>query len=233
MVDQPPLPPSSSPDRDALAAELALGLLDGIDRAEALRLCLSDPGFAAEVEAWSLRLSPLLGAIPAIAPSPHVWKAVEARIGGAQGASVVRSLRLWRGSALLSGALAASLALFITLRPAALQAPGPVAVSQLASTTGAATMAIAYDPQKGVLRLSPTALDDARKSPELWVIPGDGVPRSLGIIRADGRELAVDPGLRPFLKGGVTLAITLEDAATAPHKAPSTTPILTGKITII
>jgi anti-sigma-K factor RskA len=56
-------PSGSPPDREALAAELALGLLEGADRAEALRLCLSDPAFAAEVEAWGLRLSPLLGTI--------------------------------------------------------------------------------------------------------------------------------------------------------------------------
>ena len=48
------------PEQDLLAAELALGLLDGTERAEALRLCLSDPAFARAVDAWSIRLSPLL-----------------------------------------------------------------------------------------------------------------------------------------------------------------------------
>jgi anti-sigma-K factor RskA len=62
MVD--PAPPPS--DREALAAELALGLLDGPEWAEALRLCLSDPEFGAEVGAWSLRLSLLLDAVPAV-----------------------------------------------------------------------------------------------------------------------------------------------------------------------
>jgi len=39
-------------ERDALAAELALGLLEGQARADALRLSLSDPAFAALVTAW-------------------------------------------------------------------------------------------------------------------------------------------------------------------------------------
>ena len=232
MVDQPLLPPTA-PDEDARAAELALGLLDGAERAAALRRWLSDPAFAADVEAWRLRLSPLLDAIPAATPPMRVWRAVEARVDTGTTATIVRRLRLWRGGALISGALAASLAVFIVLRPAELRVPTPVAVSQLAGTQGTATMAIAYDAKKGVLRLSPTTLDSPTKSPELWVIPDDGVPRSLGIIRAGSRDLPIDAGLRPLLKGGVTLAITLEDAATAPHQAPSATPILTGKITII
>lgn len=230
MVDES----APSPDHDALAAELALGLLDGAERAEALRLCLSNPAFAAEVEAWKLRLSPLLSDAAEVAPSHRVWRAVEARIGDGE-VSVMRRLRRWQAGALLSGAIAASLALMIVVRPsdAPRPAPGPVAVSQLASAQNATTITIAYDPARGILRLSPTTLETATKSPELWVIPDDGVPRSLGIIRAKGRELTVDGSLRRYLTGGVTLAITMEDAASAPHKGPSAPPILSGKITII
>jgi len=229
MVDTTP-PPS---DREAFAAELALGLLDGLERAEALRLCLSDPEFAAEVETWSLRLSPLLHAVPAVQPPEHLWTAVEARIGGARTVTAMRALRWWRSGAIAASALAASLALFIALRPAEVQGPAPVAISQLAGAAGSATMAIAYDPRQGTLRLSAASLETGAKSPELWVIPEDGVPRSLGIVRADGGELAVDGALARFLRNGVTLAITLEDPATAPHKAPTSLPVLTGKISII
>lgn len=94
-------------------------------------------------------------------------------------------------------------------------------------------MAIAYDPRQAMLRLSPTSLENGAKSPELWVIPKDGVPRSMGIIQAKGREMPVDAALAKYLKSGVTLAITMEDAASAPHKAPTSLPILTGKIVII
>lgn len=229
MVD-----PSPSPsDRDALAAELALGLLEGTDRTEALRLCLSDPAFAAAVEAWSLRLSPLLHAIPPVQPPEHVWSAVEARTGGGRHVADVRSLRLWRRGALVSGAIAAGLALFLAVRPADVPAPAPMAVSQLAGAQGNAIMAIAFEPRQGVLRISTAALRTGDKSPELWVIPQDGVPRSLGIIQAGGQELAVDAAHAKFLTSGVTLAITMEDAASAPHKAPSSPPVLTGKITVI
>lgn len=220
-------------DREVLAAEFALGLLDGPERAEALRLCLSDQMFAAEVEAWRLRLSPLLQAVPSVDPPEQVWATIEARIGSGRAAPTIRSLRFWRGAALVSGALAASLALFIIMRPADLKNPASMAVSQLANAEGAAAMAISYDPQQGLLRLSAASLATGAKRPELWVIPQDGVPRSLGVIQADGGTLSVDKALRGFLQNGVTLAITLEDGATAPHKAPSSSPVLTGRMTII
>ncbi|HEX7854807.1 MAG TPA: anti-sigma factor [Sphingobium sp.] len=226
MVDRP-LPP----DRADLAAELALGLLDGAERAEALRLCLSDPGFAAEVEAWGHRLSPLLDTTPHKEPSSRVWNAIEARTTDRSSTGLVRSLRLWRGGAVAASAIAACLALVLLIPRSA--SPEAVGVSQLADAQGATTMAVSYDPQAGVLRLGPNQLASGAKSPELWIIPEDSIPRSLGLIRAQGGKLSVETRLRQFLRNGVTLAITLEDPATAPHKAPTALPILTGKISII
>lgn len=228
MADQ-----TLSDEQQALAAELALGLLEGQERAKALRLCLADTRFAVEVETWRHRLSPLLDGIPETAPPDTVWQAIDARLGNRQASGAVRSLHLWRGGALVASAIAAALALVLVTRPAAQPAQTTIGISQLASAQGAVHMAISYDPQKGVLRLGRSAMERGARSPELWVIPEDGIPRSLGIVARNGGSLPVDENLRPFLRDGVTLAITLEDAATAPHKAPTSPPILTGKITII
>jgi anti-sigma-K factor RskA len=228
MVDTP-----EPPRREDLAAELALGLLDGEERAEALRLCLSDPGFAAAVESWGLKLAPLLADIPAAAPPPPVWTAIEARLDASPPAGVVRRLRLWRLGALGSAALAASLALFIFLQPPELAPRTEMAVAQLTGAGGAQAITVAYDPEQGVLHVSQASLGGQAKGPELWVIPADGVPRSLGMIAGEARNLPVGAGLRSYLKEGATLAVTLEDPATAPHAAPTSTPILTGKISTI
>lgn len=228
MLDAP-----TPSERDDLAAELALGLLEGDERAKALRLCLADPSFAAQVELWSHRLSPLLDFATEQTPPNHIWSAIAARIGG-QSVPVraVRRLRFWQGSALLSGAIAAGLALVLVTRPAP-EPSGAVGLSQLADAQGAATMAISYDPQSGVLRMGTSQIASGAKSPELWVIPADGVPRSLGIISPQGGKHSVSEDLRAFLQNGATLAITLEDAASAPHAAPTSAPVLTGKISII
>jgi len=48
-----------------------------------------------------------------------------------------------------------------------------------------------------------------------------------------GTKKDVDPALRPLLTADATLAITMEDAATAPHAAPNGLPVMTGKISMI
>ncbi|MPS70076.1 MAG: hypothetical protein E2586_16475 [Novosphingobium sp.] len=221
--------------RSDVAAELALGLLEGEDRAAAQRLRLSDPVFAGEVDAWAARLSPLLAAIPAAEPPTHLWDKVAARIDSGAPRNpepaLIRRLRAWRAGAIFAASIAACLALFILVRPAEDRTKMPMSVSQLAGAEGSATMAVAYDPKAGMLHLSPHSLGGNGKSPELWVIPEDGVPRSLGVMQS--AVLAISPDMRPMLTDGATLAITLEDSAGAPHKAPSTAPILTGKITTI
>ena len=227
--------PVTPEERDHLAAELALGVLDGEERARALRLVLQDAGFARDVERWGYRLAPLLAVIPGEAAPAHVWRSVEARI--AEPARPVSRERFWRFSALGAGALAASLALLLFTRAPTPIAPAPtaapqVAVSQLARADGKDVLPVRYDAATGTLHLGRSALATGGKSPELWVIPADGVPRSLGMLPAQGR-LAVRDALRPFFKDGAVLAVSLEDASTAPHEAPSATPILTGTITTI
>lgn len=242
MADTPPDSPEA--DRDALAAELALGLLDGAERADALRLCLSDPAFAAAVEAWSLRLAPLLDVIAPAEPPSHIWTAVEARIGmaaAAPHANIASRLKAWRAGALAAGAMAACLALVIAFRPAQLAEPAPpapsaaapVAVAQMAGAGDTTPIAVAYDRNAGVLRVGAQALAADGKSPELWVIPRDGVPRSLGLLAGAGAPVTVRPALRPFLHDGATLAVTMEDPASAPHRGPSGKPVMSGTISSI
>jgi len=226
--------PMTPLDRDMLAAELALGVLGPAERADALRLCLSDPDFAAAVEQWGLRLSPLLADPPSVEAPAHVWPMVAARVGSGDHVSKhIRTIRRWRGIAGISCAVAAALGLFILVRPPNTPSPASIGVAQLADASGAGALAIAYDQSRGTLRLSRAMLGDSNKRPELWVIPSDGKPRSLGLINGDNGTLAIDRSLQHFLAEGVTLAITLEDPATAPHPAPTSAPILTGKISII
>jgi anti-sigma-K factor RskA len=230
--------PLDPEDRDVLAGELALGLLDGEDHARANRLRLSDPGFAAAVAAWNERLAPL-GAGFEAQPSPALWPAIQRRLKSPEDVLVRRGLRRWRFGAIASGALAASLAAVIVLRPAPapveiVRAPDRVAVAQLGAEGAPALLAANYDPAGGILRIRAMRLPDSALAPELWVIPADGVPRSLGLVAASGvSRVAVSAGHQRLLQDGATLAITLEPRDGAPHKAPSSTPIAAGKISTI
>ena len=224
---------------DALAAELALGLLDDEDRASAMRLCLSDRSFAAAVDAWRARFAPLHAAFEE-APAPDVWPAIERRLIAFDDTRLRRALARWRMGAIASGALAASLAAFVVLRPPSppavriVPAPEQAAIAQLGSDDAAALLAANYDPAGGVLRIRAVRMPASALAPELWVIPEDGVPRSLGLVAADGvSKVGIAPQTRALLRDGATLAVTLEPRDGAPHRAPSSAPIAAGKISTI
>jgi len=74
--DQPEL-------RDRLAAEYALGTLQGRARERFRSLMRYDPGLRARVATWEARLAPLSDAIPARHPRAAAWAAIAARLGHA------------------------------------------------------------------------------------------------------------------------------------------------------
>src|SRR5258708_27709836 len=75
-----------SEDHIALAAEYALGTLDGEERAQAEAMISVDKEFAAMVEAWSTKLGALNQMVGSVEPSPEVWDRIKmaAGLSGAQ-----------------------------------------------------------------------------------------------------------------------------------------------------
>ncbi len=225
-----------TPELTAMAAELALGVLEGEERAEALRHSLANPAFAAMVRKWEDRLDPL-GEGFAEAPPPNLWPSIEARLDAQPRSKEIRQVRFWRNSAALASALAACLVAVIIMRPAAMpeavSPPDQATIAQLAGADGT-LLAANLDPDSRLLRIRAVTLPASKLVPELWIIPADGVPRSLGLFNPDGTTQIVVPStLSPLLVDGTILAVSLELAEGAPHTAPSTTPIATGKISTI
>jgi anti-sigma-K factor RskA len=111
--------------------------------------------------------------------------------------------------------------------------PDQSAIAQL-DGEGGPLLAANYTPAAGQLQVRSLDLPDSKLTPELWLIPADGVPRSLGLIGTSGTtRINVPLNLRAYLVDGTVLAVTLERAETAPHKAPTSTPIAAGKISTI
>lgn len=228
--------PLTPEERDALAAELALGVLEGEDRAQALRLQLADPEFAAEVAAWAQRLCELHAGFDE-APPRDLWNAIEQRLQGPSIVALEARVRRWRWSAFGAGLIAASFAVALLVRPVPAPMSLPPAqsiVAQLGDAANGAMLAANYDPATGSLRIRAAALPASKLSPELWIIPADGVPRSLGLLGARGvTELNVAQQHRALLHEGATLAVTFEPAQGAPHARPSSQPVAAGKISLI
>ena len=208
---------------DIAAGELALGVLEGGERAAALRRVLAEPGFAAEVAWWRDQFASMIDAVPEVAPRAGLFERVENSIHTPL--QPVRRGWLWPSlTGVTSLAAAAALAVLV-LRPEPVpvtpQAPALLAAAISTTAAGEPLTAI-YDPAAGTLRLTAAALADAQHSAELWVIGGDGVPHSLGLLRHGGvTALPIDPSLRARIAAAAVLAITVEPLGGSPSGAPT------------
>ncbi|MBO9723822.1 MAG: anti-sigma factor [Novosphingobium sp.] len=234
--------PLSAEERDGLVAELALGVLDGEERAAALRALMADPAFTPGlIEDWQRRLAPLYDEYTLVAPADTLWAGIAARIDDADAPreGALRQLRIWRAGAMIAGVAAASLALVLLFRPVPSSAPlpepaAPVAIAQMTGAADGPVVLARFDPASGRLSLRASAVKPGALAPELWVIPPDGKPRSLGLIAANtDSQLPVEARLRAFMTEGATLAVTMEPVDGAPHAAPSSAPVASGKISLI
>ena len=252
------MPETDAIEPGVLAGEYALGVLEGAALVAAQQRLLSDRDFADEVEWWRHRLACLAEAAGEFEPSPLAWQAIERRLEGAREGDgpagplplerpAARGVSGWGLGLGMAGAAAIAAALtFVLVQPAGGPTPAPVPTSQptetqagerliaqLASEDGAITLAGLVDAQSGRLDLSTTGLTPAAgQAAELWVVPAGGAPQSLGLIPADGRVAReLTAAERAALIEGASLAVTYENAADAPHPAPTTDILLIGGLT--
>ena len=237
-------------DFETLAAELALGLLEGEDRAAAQRLRLAEPQFAQAVDDWTARFAPLHAGFAPVEPPASLWGTVESRVHALVGdsnapAATLASLRRWRLGTFTATAIAAGLALVLVLQPRPERLPAPssvpvpaaprqVAIAQLVGEPDGPQVVARYDATNAALTVRAARLADAAQAPELWIIPANGAPQSLGLIAPTGQsDMRVAPSLRALFVEGATLAVTMEQRESAPHEAPSSAPVAAGQISII
>jgi len=224
-------PPQDDPD--VLAAELALGLLEGSERAAALRLMLAAPAFARRVDAWRERLAPLDDVMPELAPPAGLWRLIERRLGGDSRTALV----WWRAATAAATALAAALLAVIALRrPAPLPVPAGVPTPQLVAQLGApqATALLAvYEDQAGNLIVRPAVVNARDRDAELWVIPKGGKPVSLGVIARDRPTHVALGARRGLLVRDAVLAVSLEPIGGSPTGQPTGPVVAQGTISTI
>ncbi|SEJ86761.1 Anti-sigma-K factor RskA [Sphingomonas sp. OV641] len=228
-----------TPDDSITAAELALGLLEGEERAAALRRVAAEPEFAQEVDTWRTRFAALYPSYPEV--EPPAW--MEGRLMAA-----VDNARPWRWATGAASALAACLALALVLRPADVPPPSPgpaprpaapAPITYAAAMTPAdgkegAAFAALFDAARGQVRV-PTAIEvPTGKVAELWRIGADGVPHSLGLLTATGTTaIALSAADRAALAAGATLAISIEPPGGSPTRLPTGPIVATGALTRI
>lgn len=218
-------------DDIALAGEYALGLLNAAERAGTSARVATDPDFAAEVEAWRVRLIPMHGKTSE-QPSAEVWEKINAQLNPVHNGAHAPQ-RFWKGLSILSTSAAMAMAFFLYLQPLQNGQPADVPlIVAMKGEAGTASITASYNAQNGEILLTPVLLNTGDLYPELWVIPADGTARSLGIISGAHATLMKVPNeMRRHMAEGGTLAITPEPEGGAPG-GKATGPVIASGIII-
>lgn len=221
-----------APDPDMTAAELALGLLDGEERAAALRRVLADPAFAREVDDWRQRLAGLFDDYRDVAAP----ESVAMRLAQLDRPALPQPPRRrnWPIAAMVT-AIAAMLALFVVLRPTSqiVSPPHHLMVASLMMSDKSAAVPAMVDMTTGEMRVGDAAITPAGKSAQLWMIGGDGVPKPMGVLASTGPSRMVLPmEKRHALKAGIMLAVSIEPLGGSPTGLPTGPVVASGKLSI-
>lgn len=232
-------------DDDILAAELALGLLEGEDKAAAMRKSLSDRSFSDNIAAWSKRFDPMFDEFLASEPSPAVWTQINMTIDDSAASStdkqttdiLMSRLNRWRLGAIGSGAIAASLALALLFSGNAtnqVAQPSERAVAQLTGDIEGLVLAVSYNPDNAEMKINVSGMPDTETQPEVWIVSPNQKPQSLGQIGRDGLSaMTVASDHRPLINSASLLVLTMEPESSVPHDAPTGDPVASGKISFI
>jgi len=223
---------------EALAAQYVAGTLRGPARGRFEALLPSHPALQAAVREWQLRLMPLTGVLQPQTPSARVWQAIERRLWPAAAAAAQppwwSRLAVWRGVSALASVAVVTLAVLLASPPPAL-APVVVVLASTgadAGTAGTFVASFSGDGRALVTRpLQPVALQAGRVF-ELWSVPPEGAPRSLGLISASGATVLQRQKLpATVLRGGTAaLAVSIEPPGGSTTGAPSGPVVFVGKL---
>ena len=226
----------SRPDRarrlDLVAAEYALGTLPARARARLDRVARDDAIVMRAMREWERRIAMLADGAAPIQPPPRVWTSLARRLGFDEVADVApwwRRLGFWRPFALASFAAAFALAVAL-LAPVA---PTESVVGVLAGPDARPVLLASVPRGERVLAvkaLAPVAVP-AGRALELWMLPGQGAPRSLGLIPAAGAgQVRLPAAPEQAFRGIDALAVSLEPAGGSPTGLPTGPVLYTGRL---
>ncbi|ROT99120.1 anti-sigma factor [Histidinibacterium lentulum] len=210
-----------TPEDDALAAEYALSLLEGAERAEVEARLAREPALAAAVARWQAAFAELAEEVAPVPVPERVRRRLEARLfappPGARTAAGPGWLR-WLSGVAVSGAVVVALFLVAPL-------PGlrfaPAFTAELQAEDSALDILASYDPGRGELRVERRAGGPpAGRVLQLWALAGDAAPVSLGLLESEATRLVLPPELAP-VAGELTLAVSEEPPGGSPTGLPT------------
>jgi anti-sigma-K factor RskA len=214
---------------EALAAEYVLGTLRGRARRRFESLANADPDVRAAVRRWEEGLTPLAERIAPVEPPARVWHGIEARIAPA--APAAKGGGFWKAFGMISGGLASVLLAFLLYISSGPRTE-PLFVAVLTAPDSAPRMVVTmHSPNMLRVRMVKPWAGMENKALELWVLPKEGAPRSLGMVQnaMGDTMIRIDPG-DPRVQGVNALAISAEPPGGSPTKLPTGPVLCSGMV---
>ncbi|AHI65368.1 anti-sigma factor [Burkholderia thailandensis] len=229
-------------DPELRCAEYALGVLDADARRELEQSAARDPALQAMLERWQRRLAPLADDVTPVAPPARIWTRIQRDLGfvppqrprsTAPAGGWWNSVRLWRWVGI--GASAAALGLLaVNVIRVDEAPPRPVAegsnymAATLARPDGVAQWTATVDLRRARMVVVPanTPPVAADRSTELWLIPPNAKPISLGVFASNApASMPLPQAIVAQLDARAVLAVSLEPHGGSPNGQP-TGPVL-------
>lgn len=213
--------PGGREQDEILAGEYVLGVLSLAARRRVEDRMAVDSDFAQMVERWQADLAPFNDAYENVVPN-NGFEQIEQRLfGSIQSPSLPKGLwdsaAFWRWLSL--GTSAAAIAALV-YASGVLSPPSRSGefLAEMSAPSNMVNMLASYDAGSGRIRIVPVAAGRAEeKSLELWLVPGQGDPLSLGVFPAGSEgDLVIPADLRGRVGEGAVLAVTLEPFGGSP-----------------
>ncbi|MEE4316765.1 MAG: anti-sigma factor [Erythrobacter sp.] len=228
-------------DDPTLAAEWALGLLEGEELLAARGKYATDPAFAWRKEWWDNWFAPWTdGMAGAAEPGEHVWQGIAARLNPQPSAAALAEpdrggevvelrarLRRWQWVAGLSS-VAAAVALAVMVfapgtapqdTPPQIAAAAPMVATVPIGETGL-RLDVTYIPESERMLVAAIGLaPDGVHDHELWLLPEDGsAAKSLGVVApGEVRSMELPADITAELRDGSRLVLTREPLGGKPE----------------
>ncbi|MCF3972810.1 anti-sigma factor [Paracoccus salsus] len=220
MTEDQPLTPEQQDN--LLAAELALGLLEGDEARAAVARLAEDPDFAQAVRDWQERLAGLAESLTPVMAPARARQGIREKLGHglAPLSEDPNQRRSWWRSPVgaLAGLLAvAAVAAFLWLpgQTPPIPTSGPDYQAELVSEDAALRVAARLEGDEMEIALQQGAPSSGRDYEIWWIRPDGSAPISLGVVPQSGSaRMTLPEGLDP--SEGIRIALSDEPAGGSP-----------------
>ena len=215
----------------ALAAEYVVGTLRGNARRRFESMARTDRETGDILRRWEAELTPLAERVQPLEPPARVWSTIESRIrGGTAGRDP--ELGFWRSFGMIAAGLASVLVVaFLWFSPQGAGDAEPAFVSVLTASDSVPRMVVSlHGADELRVRMVKPWSNTEGKSLELWVLPKNGAPRSLGLIDNDRDTRLRLAASDPRLQLANALAVSLEPRGGSPTGQPTGPVLCSGVI---